>query len=82
MATAQLLQELQQKVTLLTDEQIRLLEQFAELLYAPKSKNEAQATLKRLLAKRARTMSPISDTEVERLATEAVAWARGKSASV
>ena len=79
MATAQIINNLQQKIILLTDEQIRLLEQFADLLCTPKSKEEAMITLKRLLAKRTRTMSPISDAEVERLASEAVTWARGKT---
>lgn len=79
MATAQTLQELQQKVSLLTDEQIRLLEQFADLLGTPENKERARSTLKRLLDKRAQTMSPVSDQETMRLAIEAVAWARGKA---
>ena len=78
MATAQTLQVLQQKIQGLSDEQIRLIEEFADLLRMPKSKEEARATLKHLFGQRARTMSPLSEAETERLALEAVTWARGQ----
>ena len=79
MATTQTLKTLEQKIQDFSDEQVRLLEQFADLLRAPKNKTAAGVVLKRLLDKRAQTRSLMSDQDAMRLALEAVAWARGKA---
>lgn len=78
MAQRALLEELKQKVQDLPDEQVRLIEQFAEILRTSKRKEEVAVRLKELLQKRVRTMSSLSDAEAQRLAIEAVAWARSQ----
>lgn len=78
MATAQLLQELQQKAAALEDKEVKLLERFIEV-FRENRRAQARTKLLRLLEKRATRTPPLSDAEVEQLANEAVRWARGQA---
>jgi hypothetical protein len=62
----------------LSDEQVDLARQFIELMKQTSQKENAFESLKRLLQKGVDVSEAISEEEANRIAAEAVTWARGK----
>lgn len=60
----------------LSEKQLELVEQFANLLRKTNDRNKAAVTLRNLLSKQSGRLDPLTDEAVERLATEAVEYAR------
>ena len=69
-----------QRVSLqgLTEDELTLLAQFADLLRASRDRREARAELGRLLDELAALPNALTEQEAEALALEAVAFARGR----
>lgn len=61
----------------LNDEQLELVERFVDVLRRARDRQAVARDLQRLLARRGRACADVSDDEVDRLAAEAVAYARG-----
>ena len=62
----------------LTEEQIELARQFIELMKQAEERKETIKEFRKLLQKGIQGEDEISEEEVERIASEAVAYARGK----
>ena len=62
----------------LTEEQIELARQFIELMKQAEEHKDARQDFTKLLQKGIEGEEEISEEEVERIASEAVAYARGK----
>ena len=60
----------------LSDDQLDLVERFADLLRHAQDQAAVRGNLRQLLAKRRSTVPEISDDEADRLAADAVAYAR------